>query len=314
MFTKSLLSFASVAALLSAVACSSSPNGVVAPSSIAPSVAGTEAGGGGGTVRYYAPTAAQGTINAGSNGNSVSVTLLNCNGTGPCGSSITSDNQKIGSATVDVPSGFTVNPASVSVSASGGKQWSATFSAGTITLLAGGGTDRLDKGESLTVSFSVNAPCTGGSYTLSTHAYQDTTLPSLTSYQRVGNDAAIFVTGNCTTVCAQGLGYWKQANAWPVSSLTLGTVSYSESELRSILNAPAVGNGLIILAHQLIAAKLNQANGADVTSVAATIAAADTLIGGLVAPPVGSGTLAPASTDTLANTLDTFNNGCSSGS
>jgi len=43
----------------------------------------------------------------------------------------------------------------------------------------------------------------------------------------------------------------------------LGAVSCSDQQLLQILNDPAQGNGLIILAHQLIAAKLNIAHGAD---------------------------------------------------
>ena len=90
-------------------------------------------------------------------------------------------------------------------------------------------------------------------------------------------------------------GYWKNnAEAWPVSSLTLGSGSYTQSELLQILNSPVAGNGLISLAHQLIAAKLNVASGANASAIASTIAAADALIGGLVVPPVGAGSLAPS--------------------
>jgi hypothetical protein len=94
-----------------------------------------------------------------------------------------------------------------------------------------------------------------------------------------------------------------------VTSLTLGTVSYTDLELLSIFNTPAGGNGLISLAHQLMAAKLNIANGADGSSVAGAIAAADALIGGLVVPPVGTGFLAPKNTSSLNATLTSFNQG-----
>lgn len=113
-------------------------------------------------------------------------------------------------------------------------------------------------------------------------------------------------TQNCTFT----LGYWKNhTSAWPVTNLTLGTVNYTAAQLLLILNKPAGGNGLISLAHQLIAAKLNLANGADPTSIAATIADADALIGGLVVPPIGGGFLDPSVTDDIAHTLDQFNNG-----
>jgi hypothetical protein len=121
-------------------------------------------------------------------------------------------------------------------------------------------------------------------------------------------------TGGCTFT----QGYWKthgpiptgnNSNEWPVTTLTLGTVDYTDLQLQSIFDTPAQGNGLISLAHQLMAAKLNIANGADGTSVAATIASADALIGGLVVPPVGAGSLPSSSTSALTTTLDSFNNG-----
>jgi hypothetical protein len=110
--------------------------------------------------------------------------------------------------------------------------------------------------------------------------------------------------------CTFTIGYWKNhPEAWPVGSLTLGTVNYTAAELLSILNTPAGGNGLIILCHQLIATKLNVAQGADPTPVAATITASDAQIGGLVCPPVGTDFLLPASTSVKATILDNYNNG-----
>lgn len=119
----------------------------------------------------------------------------------------------------------------------------------------------------------------------------------------------------CNLTCTYTQGFWKThyAASWPAAvvsgGLTLGSVSYTAAELESIFNTAPAGNGLIILAHQLIAAKLNIANGADGSAVAAAIAAADTLIGGLVVPPVGGGSLAPAATAALTTTLDNYNNG-----
>jgi hypothetical protein len=109
--------------------------------------------------------------------------------------------------------------------------------------------------------------------------------------------------------CTSGQGFWKNhyPDSWPVTSLTLGTVSYSASQLEDIFNTPVGGpaNGLISLAHQLIAAKLNVARGAPAP---AEIAGADALIGGLVVPPVGSGYLAPSAVSSLVAALDAFNN------
>lgn len=110
--------------------------------------------------------------------------------------------------------------------------------------------------------------------------------------------------------CTYTIGYWRtHPEAWPVAGLTLGTVAYTQAQLLSILNTPAKGNGLIILAHQLIAAKLNIADGADPTPIAAAIAAADALIGGLMVPPIGTGTLPATSVTSVKDTLDGYNNG-----
>jgi len=121
--------------------------------------------------------------------------------------------------------------------------------------------------------------------------------------------------GSCTTTFGQG--YWKNhGDLWPVSSLTLGTTSYTKAQLLSILNEdPGHGptaNGLIILSYQLIAAKLNRANGAPNTNnVDAQIAAANALIGALVVPPVGSGYLAPNAIGTIKDALEAYNQSCS---
>jgi hypothetical protein len=117
-------------------------------------------------------------------------------------------------------------------------------------------------------------------------------------------------TTNPYGVCVFTIGYWKNhPGEWPLMSLTLGSVTYTQAQLLAILAKPAAGNGLLILAHQLIATKLNIANGGDLGVVSATVTAADALIGGLVVPPVGSGYLAPASVSALTQVLDDYNNG-----
>jgi len=122
---------------------------------------------------------------------------------------------------------------------------------------------------------------------------------------------SVAVTGTTgQTNCTYTQGYWKNhPGDWPVLSLTLGTVNYNQAELLSILGQPAMGNGLLTLAHQLIATKLNIAFGADPTAISADVAAADALIGGLVCPPVGAGSLPTATTSPLVQTLDDWNNG-----
>jgi len=123
---------------------------------------------------------------------------------------------------------------------------------------------------------------------------------------------SVTVNGSTTesTNCTYTIGYWKtHPNAWPVDSLFLGSVSYTKAELLSILGTSVGGNGLISLAHQLIAAKLNIAQGADPSAATAAINAADALIGTLVVPPIGAGYLDPSDTSALTQILDDYNNG-----
>jgi cysteine-rich repeat protein len=109
--------------------------------------------------------------------------------------------------------------------------------------------------------------------------------------------------------CTFTQGYWKNhPEAWPVMSLTLGGVMYTQQQLLDILDEPVVGNGALALAHQLIAAKLNVAFGAPDDDIDDAIDDADALLAGLTLPPIGSGTLDPSVTSDLVEELDDFNN------
>ena len=129
------------------------------------------------------------------------------------------------------------------------------------------------------------------------------------------NDASVWsnvfiVTTGDPENCTYTQGYWKtHPEEWPVDQLVIGSVLYTKDELLSILNQPANGNGLLILAHQLISTELNIAQGADATDVADEIAQAHALIGALVIPPVGAGYLDPVDTSDLTQILDDYNNG-----
>jgi hypothetical protein len=123
-------------------------------------------------------------------------------------------------------------------------------------------------------------------------------------------------------LCSFTLADWKRfrpcepvsPDVWPVSSLALGTVTYGDADLCSILGTVVGANGLVDLAQQLIAAKLNavltQRLSATVPPAAAScIADTDALVGGLVVPPVGAGFLDPSATTTLTACLRDYNEG-----
>ena len=142
----------------------------------------------------------------------------------------------------------------------------------------------------------------------------------------VGNYASFFHNpdqqeGDTTVLCplashctlTQG-GYKNHFNNlvlnFPLGGLTLGTVFYTNVQLNAILQDNAIhGNGLLSLAHQLITAELNIFYGSiPPANVSAAIVTANSLIGSLVIPPIGTGYLNPSVESTTETTLDNFNN------
>jgi hypothetical protein len=115
------------------------------------------------------------------------------------------------------------------------------------------------------------------------------------------------------TNCPLSQGYWKNhsdkwSNALP---MMLGTLnSYSQSELLSILKTPVKGDASIILAYQLIAAKLNVANNSPLPAeVQNAIANSDAAIGTAVIPAgVKTSSVLGQTMTSLEEILDKYNN------
>jgi hypothetical protein len=78
--------------------------------------------------------------------------------------------------------------------------------------------------------------------------------------------------------CPRGQGFWKNTAQWGVVELVIGSQTYSQAELLILFNTPPAGDASLILAHQLIAAKLNVLNGYDATVAAGLITQADTFL------------------------------------
>lgn len=109
--------------------------------------------------------------------------------------------------------------------------------------------------------------------------------------------------------CSLTQGFWKNhEEVWPVEELILGATTYTKPQLLAILRTPSRGDATYILIHQLIAARLNIANGADPTAIADTLTAADAW---LAANPLGTNPTGAARQDgvALAALLDDYNNG-----
>jgi hypothetical protein len=117
--------------------------------------------------------------------------------------------------------------------------------------------------------------------------------------------------GATTATCPPlSQGFWKNhASEWKLTSLKLGTATYTQVQALTILGTPPRGDASLILADQLIAALLNIANGTDPTPVATTITNANTLLG---AGPIPEGIHASTSVGQQmtadAGVLDNFNN------
>src|SRR5262249_42678731 len=82
--------------------------------------------------------------------------------------------------------------------------------------------------------------------------------------------------------CPARQGFWKNhPSVWPVGTLMLGSQTYTQNELLTVLRLPSAQRGAdasLILADQVITAKLNIANGADPTTIATTVADAERLL------------------------------------
>jgi hypothetical protein len=76
-------------------------------------------------------------------------------------------------------------------------------------------------------------------------------------------------------------GFWRNNPAdWPVTSLQLGSNTYTQQQLLTILATRVGGDASVMLAQQLIAALLNIENGTDPSPVDTTIDHANSLLGG----------------------------------
>jgi hypothetical protein len=165
--------------------------------------------------------------------------------------------------------------------------------------------------DSLYDNCAVSSPCSGAPL-LCNAAYVFRAFALDATGQLRVSDTITCATMPCVggSSCTYSQGYWRNhPNAWPVTSLTLGTATYQAAELMAILDDPARGNGLVILVHQLIATKLNIANGADPSAVQQAITDADNMIDTLMVPPIGDGYLPPAQTGDLTETLTEYNEG-----
>jgi hypothetical protein len=135
-------------------------------------------------------------------------------------------------------------------------------------------------------------------------------------------DAEATVDVTVLVVCPQTKRFWKEnPDAWPVSAtpMFLGTRSYTKTQLLTILNT-SIGSGgkvdaSVILADQLIPAKLNIASGIQArVPIPQTVASADAAIGGNSIPMgVKALSILGIKMSLLAGVLGIYNSGALNG-
>jgi len=118
-----------------------------------------------------------------------------------------------------------------------------------------------------------------GPTTTTSTSTTSTTGPTTTSPSTTTTSSSTTTTIPGGT-CPVGPGFWrKHPSAWPVTTLVLGSQTYTQSELLAVLRARrSRADASLLLARQLIAAKLNVANGSDPTTIGTTVADADRLL------------------------------------
>jgi hypothetical protein len=140
-----------------------------------------------------------------------------------------------------------------------------------------------------------------------------TTTVVCTAYDAAGNSntCSFTVTVGVGNKCPLSQGYWKNhPELWAVNTLTLGGVTYTKAQLLAIMNNSTVSDASIILAKQLIAALLNQANGSSPLPLCGVVADANTLLTGCNLPcNVNTKSTLGKSMLNDANTLEAYNLG-----
>lgn len=143
----------------------------------------------------------------------------------------------------------------------------------TSTMGAGTATATAQPGTTQTVTVTHTPP--SGPTRTATQPATNTVVPANTPTLA---NTAIATSTSPPTICPRSPGFWKNhPDEWPLDQLRLGSFTYTKGALLWMVTMPTQGDASLILARQLIAAKLNTAIGAP--PPAGTIALADSLLG-----------------------------------
>jgi hypothetical protein len=165
-----------------------------------------------------------------------------------------------------------------------------TISPGTVTITAGGSQTYTaqafdianfalgDVTDATTFTISPDGSCVGAVCTATVAGVHTIT----------GTDAGKIATATLTVVansqgtCPHGHEFWEGHRPWPVSTWTLGNRTYTPVEVLKLLETPVRSrSGLdasVLLARELIVAKLNIASGVDPAPIHHVLTSADALL------------------------------------
>jgi hypothetical protein len=245
---------------------------------------------GGGTFTYDAsPHAATGTVTGadGANLGSPSISYSPGGSSAPVDVGIYTVTGTFAGSTVYSPAPpvtgtIIINPATPNVSCTGG---TFTFdgTAHPATVSVSGVTGGTPVTGTTTVSYTDSTGATSSSPPVAVGTYMVSVSVAAGGNYSPGSSTGTITINPANTAPPLSQGYWKtHASQWPVTSLTIGGITYSQSELLAVMNTPADGDAVRILAVQLIAAKLNVLNGApESATTAAEIALGDKLLSAL---------------------------------
>lgn len=238
-----------------------------------------------------------------------------------------------GSAT-GAPAGFTLQWMSAAAFAANGNRWAASQQLCQASFSGNANRSRyqLAPGQSVVVSVGEmlfdNGASTNCGQALSC-TVQDYVFRAFAHATSTQQRSAFTAATSCSTLpcraganCTYTQSYWRthgpvpvsnNQNQWPLTSLTLGTMVYTDLQALAILNTPADGNELLTLAHQLITSKLNLAKGADSNGITDYIVSADAQIGSQDILAASTATPVPGAhfeaMTTLTQPLSSYNEG-----
>jgi uncharacterized protein (DUF2345 family) len=124
-------------------------------------------------------------------------------------------------------------------------------------------------------------------------------------------DTGTLTVSEAVWTCPKTMQYWKDTpGEWPVSTLTLGTESYTKPQLIRILKKRSSRDASLVLSDELIAVKLNVALGSEeLAAIATAISDADALLSQNPHGPVKPASTLGLAMIALADTLASYNDG-----